>query len=160
MDDFPLAYHITFGTYGTRLHGDPRGTVDRRRNRPGDPIVGRNEAWQRMEASRLSHPPILLTVPQRVYAERAVISICQRGRWTYKEAACGPDHVHVLLSARRDGKAIRRWLKRWLGEALSARWPLRVGQSWWATGGSVKWIWDAGYLERVTQYVGSQRTRS
>jgi hypothetical protein len=26
---FPLGYHITFGTYGTRLHRDPRGTVDR-----------------------------------------------------------------------------------------------------------------------------------
>src|SRR5438045_3914517 len=23
-----LAYHITWGTYGTRLHGDPRKTVD------------------------------------------------------------------------------------------------------------------------------------
>jgi hypothetical protein len=29
---FPLAYHITWGTYGTRLHGDERGTVDRSAN--------------------------------------------------------------------------------------------------------------------------------
>ncbi|MCH8164939.1 MAG: hypothetical protein IH889_04955 [Planctomycetes bacterium] len=32
MSNGPLAYHITFGTYGTRLHGDPRGTVDRTLN--------------------------------------------------------------------------------------------------------------------------------
>src|SRR5438876_2474643 len=40
---YPLAYHITFGTYGMRLHGDARGTVDRRVNQPGDAIVGRCE---------------------------------------------------------------------------------------------------------------------
>jgi len=158
MGEFPLAYHITFGTYGTRLHGDPRGTVDRRRNRPGDPIVGPNEAWRRMEAGRESHPPIVLSAAQRVYAERAVLSICRRGRWTCEQVACRADHVHVLLSTGRDGKVVRRWLKRWLGEAMSARWPVPVGQSWWAKGGSVKWVWDAGYLERVAQYVRSQRT--
>jgi hypothetical protein len=37
---YPLAYHITFGTYGTRLHGDERGTVERAHNVYGEPIVG------------------------------------------------------------------------------------------------------------------------
>jgi hypothetical protein len=45
MHPRPIAYHITFGTYGTRLHGDPRGTVDRSMNRPGDPIIGADRAW-------------------------------------------------------------------------------------------------------------------
>ncbi len=36
----PLAYHITWGTYGTRLHEDSRGTVDRENNSFGTPIVG------------------------------------------------------------------------------------------------------------------------
>jgi hypothetical protein len=45
MDARPLAYHITFGTYGTRLHGDERGTVDRAMNKPGDPIIGADSSW-------------------------------------------------------------------------------------------------------------------
>ena len=36
--DIPLAYHITFGTYGTRLHGNERGSVDRAHNAPGEPF--------------------------------------------------------------------------------------------------------------------------
>jgi hypothetical protein len=36
----PLAYHITWGTYGTRLHGDKRGTVDRENNAFGTPVLG------------------------------------------------------------------------------------------------------------------------
>src|SRR5688572_26695020 len=37
-----LAYHITWGTYGMRLHGDPRGTVDRDHNALGSPIIRRD----------------------------------------------------------------------------------------------------------------------
>ena len=158
MGRFPLAYHITFGTYGTRLHGDSRGTVDRRLNRPGDPIIGRDDAWRRVEARHLKYSPIVLSIPQRVHVENAIVPICRRGGWMYRQAACGPDHVHVLLSAQREGKAVRRWMKRWLGEAMSARWPLAPGRSWWADGGSVKWIWSVKYLDNVADYIRRQRT--
>ena len=152
-----MGYHITFGTYGTRLHGDERGTVDRRRNRPGEPIVGRQEAWECLEANRLARPPIVLTAEQQEHAERTIPEICRRGGWAHRQSACGPDHVHVLLSAAADGRAIREWLKRWLGEAMSARWPLPQGQSWWAKSGSVKWVWDDAYLRRVAEYLRKQR---
>jgi hypothetical protein len=33
--DTPLAYFITFRAYGTWLHGDKRGSVDRHNNRYG-----------------------------------------------------------------------------------------------------------------------------
>jgi hypothetical protein len=36
--DGPLAYLITFPTYGTWLHGDERGSVDRDHNLPGTPV--------------------------------------------------------------------------------------------------------------------------
>jgi hypothetical protein len=38
----PLAYLITFNTYGSWLHGDRRGSVDRFHNRYGTPRVGAN----------------------------------------------------------------------------------------------------------------------
>jgi hypothetical protein len=56
----PLAYHITFGTYGTRLHGDARGTVDRRMNEPGEPIIGSEPDWWRQEHGRLNFEPVVL----------------------------------------------------------------------------------------------------
>src|SRR2546421_11369035 len=43
----PLAYHITWGTYGTRLHGDGRGTVDREHNEYGTPVLGPDPERQR-----------------------------------------------------------------------------------------------------------------
>ncbi len=40
--DFPLAYLITIRCYGTWLHGDERGSVDRKYNRYGTPRIAPN----------------------------------------------------------------------------------------------------------------------
>jgi len=153
----PLAYHITFGTYGARLHGDEKGTVDRRTNVPGTPVVGEIDARRRIEMDRMRFPPVFLTAEQRRHAEAVIPEICTRGGWTHHVSAAGPDHVHVVLTTDRDGQKVRHWLKRWLGESLSARWRLIVGQSWWAEGGSVKRIWENRYFREAVEYVRNQR---
>jgi REP element-mobilizing transposase RayT len=157
MPQDPLAYHITFGTYGTHLHGNPRGSVDRLHNVPGEPIIGTNAGWERMEASKLRFAPRYLNNDQRGFVEAMVPEICVRGGWDYHNAAAQPDHVHSLLSTDSDGQVVRRLLKRWLGDALSPRWPTQAGESWWSEGGSVKWVWTADYFNRVIEYIGRQR---
>ena len=156
--EFPLAYHLTFGTYGTRLHGDERGTVSRAHNRFGEPIIGRDADWERIEQSQLKFPPVVLTGDQQRQIEQVLPEICNRGGWEYHIAAGQPDHVHVMLTSPNDGKAIRKWLKTWLGQALSTRWPLAPGQTWWAEGGSVRFIWNDAYLANVFEYIRAQRT--
>ncbi len=158
MNDFPLAYHITVGTYGTRLHGDERGTVDRRMNKPGDPIIGRAEEWEKLERSLLKFPPVILTEEQRRFIEGAVPAVCEKGGWVFVNCAARPDHVHVQLKGSADGKAIRRWLKTWLGQELNGKWPRPQGSTWWAECGSVKWIWTDDYFENVYLYIDEQRT--
>jgi hypothetical protein len=111
----PIAYHITFGTYGTRLHGDERGTVDRSLNKPGDPIIGADPGWWEREWERLRFDPVVLRPEQMIYAERVIPTLCARGGWKYHVGAGGPDHVHVLLTSEAEGDAVRKWLKRWLG---------------------------------------------
>ena len=65
--------------------------------------------------------------------------------------------MHALLTADADGDAVRKWLKRWLGEALSERWKRSEGATWWAEGGSVKWVWNDPYYDAVFDYVDGQR---
>jgi hypothetical protein len=121
--EYPLAYHITFGTYGARLHGDERGTVSRGRNRFGEPIVGKDVVWERMERSQLKFPPVVLSDAQQRRVEDVVPAICERGGWEYQMAAGQPDHVHVMLTTPNDGKRVRKWLKTWLGQEMSKAWP-------------------------------------
>jgi REP element-mobilizing transposase RayT len=158
--NFPLAYHITWGTYGIRLHGDERGTVDRSMNNFGDPIIGRDGDWQRIESSLLRFPVRVLTIEQRVFVEDVIPEICGRGGWKFITTAAAPDHVHNIISASVDGKDVRKWLKRWLSEALSQRWPVEQGQVRWAECGSVKWIWNDDYYRRAEDYIRGQRTHS
>jgi REP element-mobilizing transposase RayT len=156
-DPFPLAFHITSGTYGTRLHGDERGTVDRSMNQYGDRIIGRIDEWERMERDRLNFEPRIFTIDQMITIEWLIPEVCIRGGWQLHSCAAGPDHVHNILTANADGEAVRKWLKRWLGQELAKIYPLQEGETFWAECGSVKWIWTQEYLLRAIKYVRDQR---
>jgi REP element-mobilizing transposase RayT len=159
MPSQPLAYHITFGTYGTRLHGDSRGTVDRTRNKHGDPIIGRNADWHGLEAGKLLGRPVVFDQAVRGRIEQAIRGVCERGGWECHAAACQANHVHALITSGDDSKLIRRLLKRWLSQCLNSE----VGEDtqtpgrWWAKGGSIKWVWDEAYFENVRRYIERQR---
>lgn len=69
MPATPLAYHITFATYGIRLHGDERGTADREHNCPGVPILGTDAPREDFEASLMRFPTILFSDDRRRFVE-------------------------------------------------------------------------------------------
>jgi len=64
----------------------------------------------------------------------------------------------MLLSAEVEGKAIRRWLKAWIGQELSTCWPLTPGSTWWSECGSVKWVWTENYFDSCYAYIHAQKT--
>ena len=152
-----FAYHITFGTYGTRLHGDPRGTVDREHNEFGTHVLGYDEHRWEQEKENLKFPPVILTREQMRLVEELIPIICQRGHWIYRTCAAGPDHVHVILTSEHDPETIRRLLKRWLSQEMSARYCLPDGAVWWAECGSIRWIDSESYYKNATDYVMRQR---
>lgn len=154
----PLANHLTWGTYGTRLHGDARPTVDRAHNLYGEPTIDYDRhRWER-ESGMLKFPQVLFDRDRMIEVESLLPAVCIRGGWELFACACGPDHVHVLLDTNgNDAKSVRKWLKRWLGEALSERQPLAPGATWWAECGSVKYVFEQGYFDRALPYVRNQR---
>ncbi|NBC11204.1 MAG: hypothetical protein GVY24_05630, partial [Planctomycetes bacterium] len=119
LDPARRTWHITFGTYATRLHNDPRPTVDRRHNQLGSAFPPPDPSRQQ----RPAHDALYLTVEQRRHIEAVIPDLCTRGGWTFRACAAprDADHVHALLDAdpAAPPKAIRQWLKRWLGESLT-----------------------------------------
>jgi hypothetical protein len=61
---YPLAYLITFTTYGTWLHGDSRGSVDKQHNRYGDDLVALDAAREKKERIALENQPVVLSPEQ------------------------------------------------------------------------------------------------
>jgi hypothetical protein len=159
LDPGRTTWHITFGTYGTRLHGSERPTVDKQHNQIGEAFLARNRGRENSERGRMSFPARYLTFPQRVFVEAEIPSICERGGWKCRVCAAGADHVHVLcdILSETHGEKVRRLLKRWLGQSISAKWPLPDGATWWAEEGSNIAIHDEPYLINCFAYIFGQR---
>ncbi len=51
--DIPLAFLITFRCYGTWLHGDQSGSIDRFHNRYKSPYIEPNHRWHRHNTQAL-----------------------------------------------------------------------------------------------------------
>ena len=77
--DAPLAYLITFRTYGTWLPGDARGTVDRLHNQPDTPMLPPNPQRERRAMEQVGST-IELDHEQRGLVERTIINTCKLHR--------------------------------------------------------------------------------
>ncbi len=153
------SWHITFGTYGTRLHYGLRPTVDKQHNRFGTPFLPFNPAEERFIRNRLNFSPGLLNDEQQSFIEDLLPVLCDRGGWDYRIGAAGTDHVHFLCDVDPEihGDRVRRLVQRWLAQALCQVWPLLPGQTWWAEEGSNKVVRNQPYLNNAYGYIFRQR---
>lgn len=157
-------WHITIGTYGSRLHGGNEPTVDRQHNTPGQPFIHRNDDRRNRAQSTMRGPAVYLTPEQRATIQNQLPTICTQYGWNHHTSAAPPqpdnDHVHILLDVEpaADPKTIRKLLKRLLSQSLNASFPRPASGSWWAEGGSTKPVKDAAYFHNVIRYIERQRT--
>lgn len=159
LDRDRTSWHITFGTYGARLHGSERPTVDRDHNVRGMPFLPLDTRREAVSRARMRFAAVSLSREQALFIEDAMRAICERGGWNLRACAAQDDHVHVLLDVPPDvhGEQVRRLIKRWLGQTLSTRWPRAAGARWWAAQGSNIAVGDRAYLNRAYDYVVRQR---
>jgi hypothetical protein len=96
----PLAYLITIRTYGTWLHGDERGSVDRRfYNNYGTPKMAPNKRLVEAEEARLKHPPVTLNKAQRDVVEEAIREVCAHRGYQLAAVNVRTNHVHTVVAA-------------------------------------------------------------
>ena len=57
LDPARTTWHITWGTYASRLHGGYRPTVDKQHNQRGEPFLPRDEPRERDTLATLNFPP-------------------------------------------------------------------------------------------------------
>lgn len=154
-------WHITWGTYGTRLHGGFRATVDLQHNELNQPFVEENKQRKDYEIKIMRGEPVYLNKEQRLLVESTIIDLCKRGGWQLRTCAAGVegDHIHVLLDIDPaiHGEKVRRLLKRWLTQALNENFKQPKSGKWWAIEGSNKVVDTDEYLNRAFPYIEKQR---
>ena len=149
----PLAYHITFRCYGTWLHGDPRGSVDRFHNRYGSPLIRPNDQWRQYNVRSLKRPPVTLQARRRAAVKAGIRETCKFRRWQLWAVNVRTNHVHTVVSANCDPEIVLIALK------ANATRKMREARCWnssktpWAKRGSKKRLWTEEQLNGAIAYV-------
>ena len=152
----PVAFHITWTTYGSWLHGDERNWVE-----SGIPGIQAPDPMRHAHAaSLLVEPPVDLNAEQRRIVEQTIRDHCRIRGWTLHALHVGAVHVHVVVTADRSPEEVMNQFKAWTSRRLSDHAGLRdpvakkAGRKrWWTEHGSTKWINDSQYLQNAITYV-------
>ena len=95
----PLAYFITFRSYGTWLPGDERGWTHRHESDFGTPIRRGEAALWDFSHAALAGEPFTLDAARRPVVERAIRDVCHHRGWVLHALNVRTNHVHLVVSA-------------------------------------------------------------
>jgi len=151
--DIPLAYLITFRCYGTWLHGDERGSIDRFHNRYQSPYISQNERWRQHNTRQLKSESVSLNATQRQSVGTAIRETSALRNWLLRAINVRTNHVHVVVSIgnTKPSRALNAF------KANATRQMRRDG-CWsqphsWADKGSARHLWNERSIEQAVEYV-------
>jgi hypothetical protein len=152
-----MTYLVTFTCYGARLHGDPRGSVDRHHNRVGAPIRDREPPLLQFERDRLTQSPYLLDEPRREIVLSSIVSVCRYRGWALLAAHVRENHVHAVVCAECLPARIPLDLKTYASRALNLKMLDSPDRKRWTRHFSVRMVPDLAACERAIRYVATKQ---
>ena len=153
----PLAYLITFRAYGTWLHGDDRGSVNRDHNVYGTPMLASNQGLQAAEHSQLRHPPVLLNKGHRAIVAESVRDVCRVRGWSLLALNVRSNHVHAVVTAPVPPERVMQALESNSTRELRASQLADAGSRLWSRHGSTKYLWKPQQVEEACRYVAESQ---
>ena len=152
-EDVPLAYLISFRAYGTWLHGDKRGSVDRHHNRFGTPRIAPNEPWRKHNQGLLTHAPVKLESRQRASVEEAIRETCKIRGWEFWTTNIRTNHVHTVVGAGCKPEKILAAFKANATRKLREAGLWQSTRSPWVVRGSKRYLWTERDVINAVVYV-------
>jgi len=152
----PLAYFLTWTTYGTWLPGDTRGWVRRKDGawhveyRPEDPNR------QVIARTLMKDSAVVLEDAQRKLVRDTLVACCRIRNWQLHAVNVRSNHVHLVVSAGDIApEPVMTHVKAWASRKLNESAPTRNGR-WWTRHGSTRYINSEDSLAAAIRYVNSQ----
>ncbi len=150
----PVGYLITIRTYGTWLHYDERGSMDRKHhNRYGAAKIKPDNAFERQERSWLKHPPVIFSHAQRLIVEDAIREVCVVRGYGLHAVHARINHVHTVVSASVKPELIMNAFKAYATRKLREAQLLPPEIKPWSRHGSNPYLWTEDELARAIDYV-------
>lgn len=149
----PLAYLITFTTYGTWLHGDERGWTDPKHNTPGTAYPRYDEKYVSRDQRGLKHRPVLLNAQRRRIVHDTIQQVCHYKGWELCALHVRSNHVHLVVCADPPPERIMNAVKSWATRRMVEHGVLASGIKAWTRHGSTRYLWRQPELEAACHYV-------
>ncbi len=145
----PIAYLITWTTYGTWLQGDERGW--KRRGAAGFELP--NSSFKEAAKDKMKESSFLLTASDREVVEKTVRKHCEVRGWELHAVNARSNHVHVVVtSPDYDPAIVSNQLKAWSSRLLKkTSYPDR--ERFWTERSGRRWINHESDLDSVIVYV-------
>ncbi len=96
--DIPLAYLIAFRCYGTWLHGDERGSIDRFHNQYKSTYIEPDQKWKKHNEKQLKGEAVTLHSKQRKAVEDSIREVCAFRNWLLRAINVRTNHVHIVVT--------------------------------------------------------------
>ena len=148
----PLAYFISFRTYGTWLRGDERGWQDRRNNKYGSPFGQRDEGLAVRDSERLRHVPTVLTAEAREVVARTIREVCEFRAWELLALNVLSLHAHAVVDAEAPPEQVLSTLKAWATRRLREAGLFDKDTAVWSNHGSTRYLWQEEQVKRACEY--------
>jgi REP element-mobilizing transposase RayT len=149
----PKAYMFTVTTYGTRLHGDERGTVDREHNEFNGPFVPPDEEWVALRADQLAEPPLKLNAKMRGETDRAIRAHAEFRGWHLHAAHVRTNHFHIVVAAVLPSDRMLAQFKAYATRALRKSDAIGNRRNVWTEGGSKRRLYTDQAVIDACNYV-------
>ncbi len=173
----PLAYLLTWPTYGTWLPGDERGWVEYRHGFQLPHLMKELES-----AALMTEDACLLDDEQRSLVEKTIADHCGIRGWILHAVNCRTNHLHVVVTANLHPKKVISQFKAWCtrrlkeleAKRLSTTNPTRkrgepgysatnredpqrdehphIRENWWVERGSGRYLNDQASLDAAILY--------
>ena len=150
---FPTAYFISFSCYGTWLHGDERGSIDRFHNTTNTPLLPPNPARLAREKSAMKSKAMEMSSCQRDAVLRAVQTVCLHRKWVLIAAHVRSKHVHVVVNAPNVPEKVMNDFKAYATRMLRKAGMIPGEGKTWARHGSTKYLWNRSAVSAAVNYV-------
>jgi REP element-mobilizing transposase RayT len=147
-----LTYLITFACYGCHLHGDPEGSVDRKHNLPGSPLVEPNPKRVSEERHLMEQPPYRMDAQRRQAVLASIVDRCSQQNWNLLAAHVRTNHVHLVVEGAVRPERILSNLKSYASLCLNQIKLDEPTRKRWARHGSTRWLWEPKNVSAAIRY--------
>jgi REP element-mobilizing transposase RayT len=157
MPDKALAYFITFSAYGTWLHGEAPGSVDRDHNQFETPWIDPDQTARDAMRRKMTQEPYHLDERRRSIVRDAIVEECRFRNWSLLALHVRSNHVHLVVSADRVPEFVMRACKSHASKRLNEAGLDNADRKRWTAHGSTQYLWTEDAVVEKADYTLHQQ---